>query len=741
MKKNKKGFTLVELMAVIVVLIIVILIAMNKVRKSKMEAQNNAIKANTLSYIKAINDQAGLGVIGNKVFKSAIFSVKGAENNGIKMMGTKPDNALVCIKNYEVVNACLEYKDSKVTYKNGDIQSIKKGKCEYEKFECEITPTIAFEYTGSYQTYTAPRTGTYRIDLWGAQGGSTNNAAGGKGAYTSGVINLTEGDTLYIYVGGEGIARNNGEANGAIPGGWNGGAQGNKSRNDYQQANSSGGGATDVRLVSGTWNDPISLRSRIMVAGAGGGTYESYDSANVYVTGGYGGALAGGSGSYLTSRQGYSSINPKGGTQTTGGNGVNQWNYESYSNDYLGSFGAGGTGWDSYGGGGGGYYGGASGRWQPGAGGSSYISGYKGCVAVNSENESTPKSGCSNGTTSIECSYHYSGAKFTNTIMKSGNEEMPNYDNTSTMTGNEGNGYAVIYENYFLEEDPANAANNKVYAYSGHEETFTAPKSGTYKLEVWGAQGGSYNNIYYGGYGSYSIGYVSLNQGDTLYVNVGGKGSSDCVSVDCSGGYNGGGIGIHYTGDSSNHVSGGGGATSISKSTGIISSFDLNEDGIAQSEEITNLIIVAGGGGGSYYHNSGATYSSIGGHAGGASGKLECNGNTSYTCAGSGTQSSGGSAGSNGQSGSFGLGASSTTYSSGGGGGFYGGGSAHHIGTGGGSGYIGNSLLTKKAMYCYKCSESSEKNTKTISVKCAKEDAISKCAKKGNGYAKISLVK
>ena len=37
--------------------------------------------------------------------------------------------------------------------------------------------------------------------------------------------------------------------------------------------------------------------------------------------------------------------------------------------------------------------------------------------------------------------------------MKSGNELMPNYDNTSTMTGNEGNGYAAIYENYFLDNN------------------------------------------------------------------------------------------------------------------------------------------------------------------------------------------------------------------------------------------------------------------------------------------------
>jgi hypothetical protein len=37
-----------------------------------------------------------------------------------------------------------------------------------------------------------------------------------------------------------------------------------------------GGGATDVRLVSGAWNDTASLASRIMVAGAAGSAYEGY---------------------------------------------------------------------------------------------------------------------------------------------------------------------------------------------------------------------------------------------------------------------------------------------------------------------------------------------------------------------------------------------------------------------------------------------------------------------------------
>ena len=49
------------------------------------------------------------------------------------------------------------------------------------------------------QEYVVPsgESGWYKIQLWGAQGG--NN--GGLGAYTSGVIHLSEGDKLYFYIG------------------------------------------------------------------------------------------------------------------------------------------------------------------------------------------------------------------------------------------------------------------------------------------------------------------------------------------------------------------------------------------------------------------------------------------------------------------------------------------------------------------------------------------------------------
>ena len=64
-----------------------------------------------------------------------------------------------------------------------------------------------FAYTGSIQTFTAPRTGIYQLETWGAQGGNASDdnlvARGGYGAYAVGEVLLTQGETLYIGVGGQ----------------------------------------------------------------------------------------------------------------------------------------------------------------------------------------------------------------------------------------------------------------------------------------------------------------------------------------------------------------------------------------------------------------------------------------------------------------------------------------------------------------------------------------------------------
>ncbi len=65
-----------------------------------------------------------------------------------------------------------------------------------------------------------------------------------------------------------------------------------------------------------------------------------------------------------------------------------------------------------------------------------------------------------------------------------------------------------------------------VYSYTGKVQTFDTPDAGTYKLEVWGAQGGT--NVYgTGGKGGYSVGEKIITKGKILYVCIGGQGEAN----------------------------------------------------------------------------------------------------------------------------------------------------------------------------------------------------------------------
>ena len=60
-------------------------------------------------------------------------------------------------------------------------------------------PTYEFEYSGDYQTFVVPRSGIYKLETWGAQGGDRGANNGGKGGYTTGEVSLKRGD-IYMSV-------------------------------------------------------------------------------------------------------------------------------------------------------------------------------------------------------------------------------------------------------------------------------------------------------------------------------------------------------------------------------------------------------------------------------------------------------------------------------------------------------------------------------------------------------------
>ena len=605
-------------------------------------------------------------------------------------------------------------------------------------------------------TYITPYTGTYKLETWGAQGGNF----GGYGAYSAGIVSLNAGDILYANVGGSGSG---------VTGGYNGG--GTALAGGY-----GGGGATHIASESGLLSTFSSkLSSILIIAGGGGGN-------GAAGAGGNGGGINGGPGvdGACSSKAG------GGATQTSGGLCVDGY----WCNN--GSFGIGGAGkgGNNGGAGGGGLYGGGSGTggdcYGGGGGGSGYIGNslltdkYMYCYNCSTSDAADTKtytttchsdsltSNCvkeGNGATRITLFSNFSHTKTYNT--KYSNLPTPTrtgYTFEGWYTGENGTGAKVtndtvlknsnthtlyakwVIKNVTVNFDLTGGEIETTYT-EPKEHTYTVPYNGTYKLETWGAEGGATIDGTGGGYGGYSTGTILLNSGDILYVNVGGQGSrtSSGTIEYIAGGYNGGGS----TGGQAccnRSFGSGGGATHIATKSGLLSSLSSN---------LSDILIVSGGGGGAYYgENAGTTYGLRGGSGGGYIGNsgAESTETDNQWCAGSGgTQTAGGVISTNCSkssdvsggtiTGSFGQGGENNWATTGGGGGFYGGSRSGHIAPGGGgSGYIGNSKLSNKYMYCYYCATSDATNTKTYATTTnVSGSPVSNYVKSGNGAARIIL--
>ena len=270
-------------------------------------------------------------------------------------------------------------------------------------------------------TFTAPLAGNYTFECWGANGGGITALPGGIGGYCKGDLTVSKNEILYVYVGGVGYTNVTRE-DGCNAGGWNGG--GISSINTHGGPGAGGGGATDIRLVVASttnpavWNSEASLRSRIMVAGGGGGTGLKPEHNTV---GGCGGGLIGGTGTNTSNAEWRQSTWVSlGGTQTsatrnTGNQPENVWHaqggfgYASQTRNTMDWWG---------GGGGGGWYGGQKGGGTGGGGGSSFISGHIGCNPVNTSTGA--HIGAYTGSNNAFTTYNGKTYRFTNTQMLDG---------------------------------------------------------------------------------------------------------------------------------------------------------------------------------------------------------------------------------------------------------------------------------------------------------------------------------
>ena len=238
------------------------------------------------------------------------------------------------------------------SYISGDYSSSNTSRSSYVKFKlisyntgCNITPGTAYDfaYNGEIQAFSAPCSGTYKLEAWGAQGVTTESYGwwnGGNGGYATGNLTMESGDNIFVVVGGTRTARSG-------TGGYNGGGN---------SGDAAGGGGATHFARTGNVIDKTLKTDLILVAGGGGGAGAGYNSE---VRGAHGGAAGG--------------ITGQNGKCYYCGYSVGKGATETCASEYGGK---GGSTSIKAGAGGGGYCGGgAGGYYTGGGGGSSYFGG------------------------------------------------------------------------------------------------------------------------------------------------------------------------------------------------------------------------------------------------------------------------------------------------------------------------------------------------------------------------------
>lgn len=419
--KKEKGFTLIELIVTIAVLGVLVLLASPRFFGYTQSAELTKGFANAKSIEKASElyymDHEDWPRLTDEPYTSEeiesyserIFDRTGQEVN-LDPEGNYYDIDYDKLSDYIKVpddkkNYILQNPVGKVFYMD-NLNETGVARVDYSKKEnnnpIPIGEPIDFAYTGQPESIELGK-GTYKLEVWGAQGGYNT---GGKGGYSSGTLSIREQNTLHVYVGQKGKSGTTTRDKS-----FNGGGYGNTSTNGIR---SHGGGASDIRLIGGSWNDTKGLYSRIIVAGGGGGGYLFN---GISYLGGEGGGINGN-----PSRTSYTEAYGEGGTQTSGGKSL----FSSADSLMHGSFGVGGDGnpigaKNTYNGGGGGWYGGGGGN--SAGGGSGY---------ALTESSHKPSG------------YNVSEELYLeDTQLIPGDQSMPN-PNGGDMVGNSGHGFARI---------------------------------------------------------------------------------------------------------------------------------------------------------------------------------------------------------------------------------------------------------------------------------------------------------
>ena len=274
---NKKGFTIVELIAVLILLLIMIFMTVQNIipsveRNTKKSFLSEAVIISEGARNRYQDDKLKNNFTQDSFFQSnpskTCYTFENALKNKfvVKMNSSYTGSVEVCHELDCEYQTKIWLTDGE-HYLNGVISdgTISKSTIS-NKFNTDfylscgvdpvsLNPSYDFQPIESEQIITIIRDGVYSLEGWGAQGGRHGVYRGGYGGYAYTEVELHTGDKLYINVGTQGTEKKAGYNNAGAPDGG-----------DHPVG---GGGATSITTKSGFLSAKVLPDYVYLVAGGG----------------------------------------------------------------------------------------------------------------------------------------------------------------------------------------------------------------------------------------------------------------------------------------------------------------------------------------------------------------------------------------------------------------------------------------------------------------------------------------
>lgn len=126
MKMNKKGFTLVELLAVIVILAIIALIATPIILGVIDDARKGAAKSSALGFVDAVEKSIALGMVSD-TNTSIPASIETSDITKVKVKGDAPTSVSLSLDSAgSVTSGTITVSGYTVTFSNGKVSGTSK---------------------------------------------------------------------------------------------------------------------------------------------------------------------------------------------------------------------------------------------------------------------------------------------------------------------------------------------------------------------------------------------------------------------------------------------------------------------------------------------------------------------------------------------------------------------------------------------------------------------------------------